>query len=227
MVKRDACVFGILVATILAGTASAEPVVSSFSGGDAGYVTLTNNSEWEQGAVEGRIGNLLDTGTWELAIWRRANIGPFLNLGQLTWGNGRAAPLSIVYDGATTISWILGTTTISTTQLGGRFTDIFVRTRASRTGTVALSGLQFAGGINVGNLSSVGDGAVNYLRISNGNTPFSAFTLQGAETLSWIVNDPPLNSQLSAQFRFTNVPGVGTAMVGAAGCVAATRRRRR
>jgi hypothetical protein len=216
------------VAAILTAPACAEPIWSYYNDGDAGFNALTNNSELVQGAVEGRIGNRFDIGTWELAIWRRPDVGPFLSLGQLNWGNGQAAPFSLVYDGGTTLSWMLGTTTISTTNLGGAFTDIFVRTRSAPTGSVSLSSMEFVGGISIGNLSSVGSGTVNYIRITNGATPFGAFELRGLEMLSWVANEPPINSQLGAQFRFTNViPGPASSMGLACAAAWGARRRRR
>ena len=219
---------GVAAAAVLAASASAEPIWSYYLDGDSGYNALTNNSALTQGAVEGRIGSRTELGTWELAIWRRPVAGPFLSLGQLSWGNGQAAPLSLVYDGATTVSWMLGTTTISTTQIGGTFTNIFVRTRSAQNSSVNLSNLSFVGGISLGNLSSTGPGTVNYMRIDNGNTPFGAFEIRGFETLNWLPNEPPVNSQLGAQFRFTNVipSPAAAASFGLAALFAGRRRRR-
>ena len=206
----------------------AGPILLPFTEGDAGYSVLTDNHLLEQGSVEGRIGNRLDTGTWELGIWRRSNIGPFLNLSQLSWTNGVAAPFSIVYDGANTVTYTLGGVTISSSQLGGTFTDIFIRTRSARTGSIIVQNINMVGQLAIGNISSEGDGTTNYLRINNQGAHFGAFEITGSQVLTWQVNEPPQNSTVSAQFRFTNiVPAPGpAASLAAVGLFAARRKRR-
>ncbi len=189
--------------------ASADPVWSYFPEGDAWYNVLSNNAAREQGTVEGRIGNRLNIGTWELGIWRVHDIGPFLALGQLEWFNGVAAPFSIVYDGSRGVSFSLGTSTITTTELGGTFTDIFIRTRSATFGDVDLSSMRLftaSGELPIGDLASMGAGDVEYIRIENMGQRFGAFELRGQMKLTWLASDPPINSQVNAQFRFTNVP---------------------
>jgi len=219
---------GLVAAALSVAPAFGGPILLPFPEGDAGYAALSNNGALEQGTVEGRIGNRLDTGTYELAIWRRVNVGPLLNLGQLTWGNGVAAPFTLTYDGLTTVTYTLGTKTILSTQIGGTFTDIFIRARSAPTGNVFLTGMQMVGSVAIPNVASIGGGPVNYLRVSNQGQAFGAFTLTGFEAISWIVNEPPANSAVSAQFRLVNVPGPGVAVVVAAAVpLFAVRRRRR
>lgn len=212
----------------LPAAAWAGPILLPFNEGDTGYSALTDNHLLEQGAVEGRIGNRLDTGTWELGIWRRSNVGPFLNLSQLGWTNGVAAPFSIVYDGANTVTYTLGGVTISSDQLGGTFTDIFIRTRSANTGSIIVQNINMTGQLAIGNISSVGDGTINYLRVSNQGQNFGAFEITGSQVLTWQVNEPPQNSTVSAQFRFTNiVPAPGpVAALATLGLFAARRKRR-
>lgn len=200
---------------------------SSFAGGDAAYDALTNNGELLQGAAETRIGNRTDSGTWEIGIWRTIPSGPFLSFGQLPRTNAQVLDFVITYDGSSSLTWRVGSRQVTTTQLGGRFSDIFIRTRSAINGSMRLSSLQFNGAGPLAELASVGDGTVNYLRLSNGTLPFGPFEIRGFETLSWVANDPPINSAVSAQFRFTNVipaPGVPLVLMGAG---LWSRRRRR
>lgn len=208
-------------------SARADPVWSYYAGGDIGYNALTNGGALEQGVVEGRIGNRVDIGTWEMGIWRFHDVGPFLAQGQLPWFNGVGAPFSIVYDGATTVTYTMGSTTISTTQLGGTFTDIFLRTRSATFGDVDLRSLQLigAGTLAVGPLASTGAADVDYIRIENGGQAFGAFELRGVQTLTWLSTEPPINSQVNAQFRLTNVPAPAS-MVALLPLIACGRRRR-
>ncbi|GEM_PF-2527757 len=217
-----------LAVACVVGAASADPIVTSFPAGDAGYSALTNGGQLEQGTAEGRIGNRINLGAWELALWRRVEVGPFLNLAQLAWGNGQAAPFTITYDGATSLTYNIGSLTIATSQMGGTFSDIFIRLRAGKSSSVSLSSMRFVGGAIIGGMLAQQDGQTEYLRISNGETAFPAFTLTGFQTLMWNVNDPPVNSQLGAQFRMANVvPAPGTAFALLATAPVFLRRRRR
>ncbi len=201
---------------------------TAFGGGDAAFNDLTNNAALLQGAAESRIGNRTESGAWELGIWRSIPTGPFLSIGQMPRVNAQALEFVITYDGSTSLSWRVGSRQVATTQLGGPFTDIFVRTQSAVNGSIRLSSLQFSGAGPLAELVSTGDGDVDYLRLSNGSVPFGPFEIRGFETLSWVANDPPLNSSVNAQFRFTNViPAPGLPVAGLVATAFALRRRRR
>lgn len=218
------------ISSLLATThfAAANPIITPFPDKDAGYNALTSYGIYEQGTAEGRIGSRTELGSWELALWRRVQAGPFLNLGQLNWGNGQAAPFRITYDGATSLSYTLGTTTINTNGLGGTFTDIFIRVSSARNSSVTLTGMQFQAAGLIGSLSATNEGDLQYLRISNSGVAFPAFTITGMQTLTWLTIDPPVNSQLNAQFRLANiVPAPGSAALLSLSLAFVAQRRRR
>lgn len=201
---------------------------TAFGGGDAGFNGLTDNGALLQGASESRIGNRTESGAWELGLWRSIPTGPFLSIGQMPRVNAQTLDFVITYDGSTSLSYRVGSRQVTTTQLGGRFTDIFVRTQSAVNGSIRLSSLQFSGAGPLAELISAGDGDVDYLRLSNGAVPFGPFEIRGFETLSWVANDPPLNSSVNAQFRFTNViPAPGLPVAGFAAIACVLRRRRR
>jgi hypothetical protein len=227
-VRASGGVVAALVSACVPSTALAQPGAwTTFNGGDAAFDALTNGGSLLQGAVETRIGNRTDSGTWELGIWRSIPAGPFLAIGQLPRVNAQVLDFAITYDGSSSLSWRVGSRQVTTMQLGGRFSDIFIRTRSAINGSMRLSSLQFNGAGPLAELASAGDGTVSYLRLSNGSLPFGPFEIRGFETLSWVANDPPINSAVSAQFRFTNVipaPGLPLALA-TAGLWAARRRR--
>jgi len=170
-----------------------------------------------------RIGNNALSGTWETAIWQQGGVGTPQSQAQFVWGNGAATAFSIEYDGASTVTYTVGQTAISWNAVGGPFTDIFIRTRSAADSSVLLSSLDFDG-TGIGDLSSSGNGDVNYIRISNGGSNFGAFTISGLSTFDWGVQ--PSNSALAYQVKFSNViPAPGAlallALVGLVG-----RRRR-
>jgi hypothetical protein len=224
----------VMACAMLAAASQAGITTSPFPGGDAGYDALTNGGLLEQGVTEGRIGNRIDTGTWETAIWRRNEAGPFLAQGQLTWQSGVPAPFTIDYNGGTQLVYTLGGETISTTQLGGTFTDIFLRTRSATLGSVLLSGMVISpsagAAVAIPDIGSIGNGTINYLRLqTDDGTPMPAFTITGFQTLTWQANDPPINSLVNGLFLMTNVvpSPSGVAAAGLAGVVVVARRRRR
>jgi hypothetical protein len=219
------------VSALFTAGAVAGPIVIPFAGTDAAYEALTENYTREAGVAEGRIGNRLNIGTWEISLRRYSNGGPLFNLGQLNWINGQAQPFTITYDGAHAVTYQVGSTVISTTQLGGTFSEIFIRTRSAAGASVSLSSISIDGSVSVHGISSSGDGDVDYVQIGNrlGDlaTPFSSFTITGFQTLNWTTSNPPVNSGLNAQFRFTNViPSPGSlAVLGIVGMVSIRRRR--
>lgn len=227
-VRASGVIAAALVSACVPSTVLAQSAAwTTFNGGDAAFDALTDGGSLLQGAAETRIGNRTDSGTWELGIWRSIPAGPFLAIGQLPRVNAEVLDFVITYDGLSSLTWRVGSRQVATTQLGGRFSDIFIRTRSAINGSMRLSSLQFNGAGPLAELASAGDGTVNYLRLSNGSLPFGPFEIRGFEALSWVANDPPINSAVSAQFRFTNViPAPGLPLILAATGLWAARRRR-
>lgn len=220
-----AAVFG---AGLLSSSAMASVSWSYFGGGDAGFNALTNNGSLERAVAEGRIGNNALSGTWERAIWQQGGVGGTKAEGQFVWGNGSAYAWSFNWDGVNTVTFNLADTSISWNQVAGDFTDIFIRTRSGNDSSLLLSELAFSGvdgNLNPGNLFSTGNGDVNYLQITNGGSPLGAFSLGGLVQFDWTGN-PPTNSALAFQVKFTNVipAPASMALLGLAGVL---RRRRR
>ncbi len=218
-------VAGIAVGTFLFLTAGANAAFtwSYLAGGDAAFNELTLNGTLERTVTEGRIGNNALSGTWETAIWKQGGVGTPQSQAQFAWGNGQATAFSIVYDGASTITYTVGQTAISWDAIEGPFTDIFIRTRSAADSSVLLSSLDFDGNA-IGDLSSSGNGDVNYIRIGNGGANFGAFAITGLSTFEW--GALPSNSALAYQFKFSNViPGPGALALLALAGLAGRRRR--
>lgn len=201
---------------------------SYFAGGDVGFNALTNNGSLERAVAEGRIGNNANNGTWERGIWQQGGVGAPITSANYIWGNATPNTWSFDWDGVSTVTFNVGNTSLSWNAVAGDFTDIFIRTRSAADSALALTSMSFNGvdgNLALGDLVSTGNGDVEYLRITNGGAPLSAFSLGGIADLSW-TGAQPSNSALAFQVKFTNVvPAPGAlAMLGAAGLV--TRRRR-
>ncbi|MBX3386421.1 MAG: hypothetical protein KF768_07610 [Phycisphaeraceae bacterium] len=221
------------VAVLASGSAlSAALIVAPFPGGDAGFNALTNNGTLERAVAEGRIGNALTTGTWETAIWQQGGVGVPKSTAQLNINNGASLPFTLVWNGVDTVTYTVGSTTISWNEVAGGFTDIFIRSRSATDSTLSLTNmsidlnndasLEWSGG----SLSSTGNGTVNYLRLTNMGMNFPAFTLSGTQNLSW-TGVQPANSALAYQIKLTNViPAPGAGLLLAFGGLTMFRRRR-
>jgi len=213
-----------LTGAVLAGNAS----WSYFAGGDVGFNALSNNGALERAVAEGRIGNNGLSGTWERGIWQQGGVGSPQVEGQFVWGNGSPTEWEFNWDGVNTVTFIVGGQILSWNGVAGGFTDIFIRTRSAADSSLALTSLNFDGAngnIDPGDLTSIGNGTVEYLRITNGGSQFGAFSLSGDANLSWS-GVQPNNSALAFQVKFTNViPAPGAiALLGVAGVL--SRRRR-
>jgi uncharacterized protein (TIGR03382 family) len=217
-----------LVGMMAAGQALATVSVVSVPGGDAEFNTLTANGTLERAVAEGRIGNnVASSGTWERAIWEFGGVGTPKATGGTTWTSGTPLDFSFSFDGANTVTFILGGETLSWGVVSGPFTDIFIRTRNARSDTsILLSDLAVSGyGLLGSDLSSTTVNEVDYLRIVN-TSAFGAVTVTGKATLAW-AGSAPTNSALAFQVKFSNViPGPGAAALAGLGLVAGLRRRR-
>ncbi|MBL0926681.1 MAG: hypothetical protein IBJ11_03385 [Phycisphaerales bacterium] len=208
-----------------AGGASASIVVAPFVGGDAAFLSLTNNGTLERAVAEGRMGDNILTGTWEMAIWQQGGVGVPKATDNLVNPNGTGVAFSVVWDGASTVTYTVGATSISWDAVAGGFTDIFIRVRSVATASLALTNMSLVGpDVNIPNLVVNGAG-VDYLRISS-STNLPAFTLVGVQTLSW-TGAAPTGSALAYQIKLTNVPApAALPLAGAAGLLGLRRRRR-
>ncbi len=195
---------GCVAALTFASAASATPTWSYFAGGDAGFNALSNNGSLERAVTEGRIGNNAVNGTWEQGIWQQGAVNLQVQ-GQFAWTNGSLTDWEIVYDGVSSITFTVGTQSISWGGMAGAFTDIFIRSRAATDSTMELVSLDLVGaGLGIGNLVSSGNGDVDYIRIENMGSNFGAFTLRGQSRMTW-TGAAPTNSALAYQVKLTNV----------------------
>ncbi|MEM7629045.1 MAG: choice-of-anchor W domain-containing protein [Planctomycetota bacterium] len=221
--------FVALCAGAVTTCAHAQITSELFAGGDAGFNALTDNGALEQAVVESRVGDGGTNQTWELGLWRFGAVGTPLDEANRTIDPASASFWTIEYDGASTLSFSIDGVTVSSDNIGGSFTDIFIRVRAAEESVSSIIRFEINGSrppLSSVSAEGVGGSDVQYLRIRNDGDTFGAFTMTGLQRLDW-TGDMPRNSALAAQFKFTNViPSPGAAfLLGAAG-LAATRRRR-
>jgi hypothetical protein len=196
-----------------------------------GFTDADFNKLEDQGAfqelfvAEGRIGNnSLNDAERELGINRNdrdPNLpGLPVTSGQFVWGNGKTENFTLKYTGSS-VDYIVGNQTLSTTEFSGPVSDIFLRTFAIDNSTAKLSNLVFSDLQNpnnkftIGNLSSSGTSSgfdTNYLQISDISAPFE---ITGQVLLSW-TGQTPTRSNLAYQIKVGNssssrqVPEPGT-----------------
>ncbi len=217
------CVAAVAAVSVV-GSAMGSITVSPLAGGDSAFNALTSNGTLERAVAEARIGDSPAGGTWEQAIWKFGAVGQPQTNGQFAWTSGTAVAFSFAFDGVSTVTFTLGSSTQTWNAVEGSFTDIFVRVRSSANSSVALTQMNVSGFGAIADLTSSGSVPAGYLRISN-TSPFSAVTISGLMELAW-TGQRPNGSALAAQIKFSNVPTPGAAAVlGLAGLVATRRRR--
>ncbi|MEM7754271.1 MAG: choice-of-anchor W domain-containing protein [Planctomycetota bacterium] len=215
-----------LIVVAASSVALAAPTTSLYNDGDAGFNDLTLGGTLEQAVVESRIGNANpEAGIWEVGLWRFGAVGTPMDADGRGIDNGEVASFTLDYDGGTGLSFAIDGATVADANIGGTFTDIFIRLRGVANGTATLQNLALDGSaLSVSTIDATN--GVSYLRIQNVGSDFGAFSLTGEQVFDW-TGTRPNNSALAVQFKLTNViptPGVG-AVLGLAG-LAATRRRR-
>lgn len=223
---------GLAVAVVATTAAHAGITFGPLAGGDAEFSALTNGGSLERAVGEGRIGNNAGTGTWEQAIWELGGVGTPVAQAQLAaFTSGTGVPFSISFDGASTVSYTFGPSTLTWSLIDGPFTDIFLRVRATAASSATLSNLFLdmpgaADDTAIGSLATGAGGTAEYIRVSFMGNNLPAFTLSGDSTFAW-TGSVPANSQLAYQVKFSNVvptPAAASLMV-AAGLVGLRRRR--
>ena len=117
----------------MVGSAMGATTVSPLAGGDAAFNALTNNGTLERAVVEARIGDSPAGGTWEQAIWKLGAVGQPQTSGQFAWTSGVLVPFTFAFDGASTVTFSLGSSTQTWNAVEGSFTDIFVDEKRSQT----------------------------------------------------------------------------------------------
>ena len=159
---------------------------------------------------EGRIGsNSIGGTTYELDIHDIVNNNfVLLDQDEFVWSNGTATPFTLAYQAATqNVSYTVGGKTLTSTATGP-FTDILIRTRATKPNSKIEVNNLFLNGLALNN-SSIADAngdSLDYLRI-RGLSDKTDFLLTGQSIMSWL-GATPSQSQLAYQIK------VGTTVEG-------------
>jgi len=152
---------------------------------------------------EGRIGDRSGAATFELDLGRTTTAPS--QTAQHNWQSGIAEPFSLSYDAFTNrVTYTLGGVTL-TYQPDRFFNDVFVRTRATQGGSVAVVQDLVLEGMAVGDVSqAAGPDATDVLRISGGSL-YDGFSLTGTAVLAWQA-PAPTQSNLAFQIKVGAVP---------------------
>ncbi len=152
---------------------------------------------------EGRIGDRGGAATFELDLGR-TTAAPS-QTAQYDWQSGVAERFSLSYDAfMNRVTYTLGGVTL-TYQPDRFFNDVFVRTRATQGGTVAVVQDLVLEGVAVAEASqAMGPNATDILRISGGSL-HDGFTLTGTAVLTWQA-PAPTQSNLAFQIKVGAVP---------------------
>jgi len=200
---RRAAGGGLLALLLLgasAGTGRADLVTSHLT--DQQMLQLMPESELSF-TGEGRIGDRGGAATFELDLGR-TTAAPS-QTAQYDWRTGVAEPFSLSYDAFTNrVTYTLGGVTL-TYQPDRFFNDVFVRTRATQGGSVAVVQDLVLEGMAVGDVSqAAGPDATDVLRISGGSL-YDGFSLTGTAVLTWQA-PAPTQSNLAFQIKVGAVP---------------------
>jgi hypothetical protein len=183
-----------------AGVARADLVTSHLT--DQQMSVIMPESEISFTA-EGRIGDRGGAATFELDLGR-VTAAPSQSA-QYNWQSGASEPFSLSYDAfLNTVTYSLGGATLSY-QPDRFFNEVFVRTRATQGGSVAVVQDLVLECAPVGNVSlATGPNAADVLRVSGGDL-YDGFSLTGTAVLTWQA-PAPTQSQLAFQVKVGAVP---------------------
>lgn len=198
-----------LVATV--GLASLPSVAGAFSlsfiNNDHDFNDLNPNLAF---VAEGRIGNNAMDGTHELNIHGIDHPTATSDQADYIWTSGLPTVFKLMYDATTrNISYQVGNTVLNSIANNNTVSDIFIRARATVSGTsMAIADLVFNGNPLAQSLAIAGTSnwsdSMEYLRIS-GFT--DSFTLEGTSIMSW-GDTRPSNSNLAYQIKVGNAQAV-------------------
>lgn len=194
----------VLVGLLLLG-ASAEMVQADLITAhltDQQMLQLMPESELSATA-EGRIGDRGGAATFELDLGRLTSAPS--QTAQYNWQSGVVEPFSVSYDAfLNTVTYTLGGVTL-TYQPDRFFNEVFVRTRATASGSIAVVQDLMLEGVPVTDISqATGPSATDVLRISGGDL-YDGFSLTGTAVLTWVA-PVPTQSQLAFQIKVGAVP---------------------
>ena len=192
---------------------------------------MSPESRWGDGGLSRR--------THEVNIHNGDNTATF-DESNFLWENGAAVDFSVVFDGINTLTYTVGDTVLSTSEVERDFSDLYLRATARLGGSsIVLQNLVFDNGgasESVADVSSVcasgcGFFDASYFHIGDID---GAFELTGQSIMSWDEDaNPPKNSNLAYQVKLVygdetaDVPEPGM-LLGLAGlAVGAIARRKK
>lgn len=206
------------------------------SGAGAEVVTETYDSDAvfsnlgfaETFVAEGRIGDQGGAATFERKLWENTSTPG--NEGQYTWPNGTPVDFTLSYDQGTNEVTFDVDGQVLTYNPGGIFEAIFIRTRATQTGTSILLDDLYLDGSALGVSSeAIGDG--REIVGVGGSDLMDGFTLTGQSTMIWPQGNAPSNSHLAYQIKVgtveTDIPEPASMSLLSLGGLALLKRRKR
>jgi hypothetical protein len=221
-----AAVIALPAIAILSGSnAQAAVLVPTSNLTDAGFNQLISSNQFTETFVtSARIGGPT---TYELGVLRPNQ--SVVGQKEYQWQSGQAVDFSLEYNGSM-MKYKVDNQEISSSEFKGNASDLFLRTRSAANSTSLFSNLQLQdddGVLSIANLTSSGNGDVDYLRLGKLK---GAFKLTGKTTLSWTGNRPT-QSSLIAQVKVGTSKSVpepaSVAALGLVGALAAAMRKRK
>ncbi len=148
--------------------------------------------------AEGRIGDLLGSATFELALGLHSS-NPAVTA-QYGWPNGVAVPFTLTYDhAAKLVTFTVDDSVLTYSPISG-FSDIFIRARAvDDNANMLVDDLVLDSEVVGDSSNAVGPDGLDILWIS-GCALLDGFTLTGQTTMTW-VGSPPTQSRLAFQIK--------------------------
>lgn len=185
-------------------SAQAMTLVNNTNLTDAGFNSLIDNGQFSELFVgEGRIGDRGGNAQKELKINGDVAEGAKVSEEtQFNWGNGEKYDFSLEYDGST-VNYMLGGKTLTSTDFNGPINSIFFRTSAWENTTTSLTDLMF-NGTAIGDLTSSESGSrdIDYLQLKDVSSPFK---ITGKASMTW-QGTAPRGSRNAFQIKVGNSP---------------------
>ncbi len=179
-------------------------LVNNTNFNDADFNSLIDNGQFSELFVgEGRIGDRGGNAQKELKINGDVAEGAKVSEEtQFNWGNGEKYDFSLEYDGST-VNYMLGGKTLTSTDFNGPINSIFFRTSAWENTTTSLTDLMF-NGTAIGDLTSSESGSrdIDYLQLKDVSSPFK---ITGKASMTW-QGTAPRGSRNAFQIKVGNSP---------------------